>query len=351
MKMSSRHRPVVGPVALGALALLAPCRVVAQTSSDHEVAVAEFREARRLIDANDCAAALVRLERSLAREPSIGARMSMAECQEKGEPVKAWRSLSEASVLAYTNHDDRLAQIETRMVQIERLVGTFHLGLAPADLVRAGLDVRIDGQPVDRFLLRRGIVAVEAGEHVVEATAPDRAPFSVKAPAPVPGSSVLVPIVLAERASAKAPPPATHPAPPQAAPSQAAPSQAAPPRAHDDAKVTRRAVGLSLGAVGVVGLAVGSVFGLVALGRGRDLDDACGGDRERCSVLPGSVESIRDAGLSAATASTVSFVVGGAALAGGIAILVWPSKGDGARAGSSAALRMTPTGIGLGGAF
>lgn len=318
----------------------------AQTSGDHEVAVAEFREARKAIDAGDCATAMTHLERSVAREPSVGARMSMAECQEKTDAVKAWRSLADASILAYTNHDERLSQSEARMGQLERRVGTFHLGLSPADLVRPGLDVRIDGRAVDRFLLRRGIVAVEPGEHVVEASAPDRGTFTSKVSAPVPGASVLVPIELPDRPPVSSVPPSVPVRLIGVAPSDSA---TAP---QDDAKITRRTVGYSLGAVGIAGVVVGAVFGIVALGRASDLDEACGGDRSKCQVPPSTVASIRDAGTTAATASTISLIVGGAALATGVALVLWPSSRSSEQKGSSSAsLEMTPGGIRIGGTF
>lgn len=320
---------------------------VAQTSGDHDVAVAEFREARKLIDAGDCPTAMGHLERSLAREPSVGARMSMAECQEKTDLVKAWRSLAEASLLAYTNHDDRLTQAEARMGQIERRVGTFHLGVSPSDLVRPGLDVRIDGRSIDRFLLRRGIVAIEPGDHVVEASAPDRGTFTAKASAPVPGAAVLVPIELPDRPPVSSIPPSV--------PIKligVTPPEDAKPR--DEGRITRRTVGYSIGAVGIVGVAVGAVFGIVALGRASDLDEACGGDRSKCQVPPSTVASIRDAGTTAATASTISLVVGGVALGTGIALVLWPSskameqKGT---ASASASVHVTPSGVGIGGSF
>ena len=346
MSLFVRHRAVVRAVVVSTVTIVTPCRLAqAQTSTDHEIAVAAFREARKLIDANDCPSAMVHLERSLAREPSIGARMSMAECQEKSDPVRAWRSYADGSLLAYTNHDERLSQIEARMLYLERRVGTFHLGVAGADLTRAGLDVRLDGQPLDRFLLRRGIVAVEPGEHVVEASAPDRGTFVTKVSAPVPGGSVLVPITLPER-----PPPAPASAcAPAVASRVVAP---APVRLPEEARLSRRTVGLYLGAVGVVGLVVGGAFGLVALGRGSDLDEACGGDRSRCAVLPSSVASIHDAGTTAATVSTVSFVVGGVALATGIALAFWPSgRPSEQKVAARGHLRWTPAGVGVGGAF
>lgn len=313
----------------------------AQTPDDHEVALSEFREARALIEAGDCPSALHHLRESVAREPSVGARFSMADCLAAAEPLEAWRALSIAALLAYTNHDDRLAQAEARIVQLEQQVPKLHLRLAPADLARAGLEVRVDGAPIDRFQLRRGIVAVEPGKHLVEASAPGRGTFSAGAAARAPGEAVEVSIELPER-----PPPATVPI----FPVVLAPVNDARPR--EDGRATRRTVGYTLGAVGIVGLGVGAAFGIVALGRANELDDACGGDRSRCSMAPSAVASIRDAGTSAAAVSTIAFIGGGVALATGVALVLFgPPPRAGQPKPTSAAVRVTASGVSVGGLF
>ncbi len=317
-------------------------RARAQTSGDHDVAVAEFKEARRYIESGDCARALGHLERSIAREPSVGGRMSIAECLDASDPTKAWRSLADAALLAYTNHDDRLSQAEARMIALERRVGTFHLGLSPADLSRPGLDVRVDSRPIDRFHLRRGIVAVESGEHLVEASAADRGTFTAKVRAPVPGASMLVPIELPERAPLSSVAPVV---PVVVGPARPDPS--------DEARVTRRTIGFTLGAVGIVGLGVGAAFGIVALGRAADLDAACGGDRARCTRPPSSVSTLRDSGTTAATASTISFIAGGVALATGAALVFLSPSASASAPAKAAAVKVDigPSGVGVGGSF
>lgn len=355
-RRSARGRSVAGRCASVALASAATAfalttleaDALAQTAADHELALAEFKEGRRLMVAGDCAGAVPRLERSLSYEPSVGARLAIVECIAGAEPLRAWRLLADAALLAYTNHDDRLPETEARSIELEKVLPTLHLGVAPSDLARPGLEVRLDGVPLDRFHLRRGVVAVAPGEHVVEATAPDRGRFSAKVAAPVPGAFVQVPVEI--------------PAPPPAAP---APREAEAPRAGDAARggpaSARRSVGLSLGAFGIAGLGLGTVFGILAIERGSELDEACGGDRARCSRLPSEVASIKESGTTMATVSTVSFIAGGAALAGGAVLYFWPSRGgDSTRGSSRGAREATPllrvrplstTGLALEGAF
>jgi hypothetical protein len=85
-------------------------------------------------------------------------------------------------------------------------------------------------------------------------------------------------------------------------------------------------LGLAIGGVGVVGIGVGAVFGIVAGGK---LDDA----KTACSAYPTcdrasqvEVDAANDSAKSAALVSTIGFIAGGAALAGGIVLYVTAPK-------------------------
>ena len=69
-------------------------------SPDHDKAVALFDEARKLIDDNQCDAAMPKLWMSVRYEPSVGAHLSMADCLESHDPLDAWTQLREAQRLA-----------------------------------------------------------------------------------------------------------------------------------------------------------------------------------------------------------------------------------------------------------
>jgi hypothetical protein len=105
-------------------------------------------------------------------------------------------------------------------------------------------------------------------------------------------------------------------------------------------------VGWVAGAVGLIGLGVGAVFGVKAIS---DKNDARCDSSNACDAGP-----LGDAN-SSATASTVAFVAGGVLVAGGAAILLFsPSRGTGA---SQASLAIGPlvggseTGLLLRGSF
>lgn len=105
-----------------------------------------------------------------------------------------------------------------------------------------------------------------------------------------------------------------------------------------------RTAGWVLGGLGIVGLGVGTVFGIVAMG---DKNSAHCDASNFCD--PGPLDS----GRSAATGADVGFIAGGALLAGGIVVLLLAPSG-GSATGSLHVTPLVGTGIGgasLGGSF
>lgn len=102
-----------------------------------------------------------------------------------------------------------------------------------------------------------------------------------------------------------------------------------------------RTGGLVAVGVGVVGLGVGGVFGLSAIGKNRDADRLCDGPACREERALALTDQARDA----ATVSTVCFVAGGVLVAGGLgAFLLAPSgrSNEAPSPASSARLRIAP---------
>ncbi len=84
---------------------------------------------------------------------------------------------------------------------------------------------------------------------------------------------------------------------------------------------SRKTIGYVVGGVGVVGIGVGAVAGLVALGDKDSLAKAC-----KNGKCPPTQQSNVNAYNTMGTLSTVGFVVGGLALAGGIVLIVTAPK-------------------------
>lgn len=172
-----------------------------------------------------------------------------------------------------------------------------------------GLRLTVDGQLVASQLVDSELPA-DPGEHLIEATAPG----FLKATARVTlGSADKKTVTLTLDADPNAPPPAPPasgqdpalaPAP-QAAPTQAAalpsapPPEPAPPPSHAAAYVSW--------GVGVVGVGVGTAFGLMALNGKHNLQcegNSCGSSQRD------AVDSAKTKG----NVSTIAFAVGGAGL-------------------------------------
>ena len=303
----------------------------------HDKAVAAFQEGRRYIEAGNCDGAITKLRESLSFEPSVGARLSIAECYEKTEPLAAWRMLKDAANLAYLNHDERLPLAEERAAALEKRLPTLHVVIPRDALEQPGFELRVDGELIDRFHYRSGIIATTAGKHLVEASAPLRH-FSERVVVEL-GASTQVAVRL-EHDTCPTTPPAVTSAP------------AAVERAREDAGSTRRTLGLAVAGVGVAGLASGVVFGIVTLGTKSHIEELCGGNAGSCNAPAGSVEPERESATTTATISTTSFIAGGLALiGGGLLYFTAPSRTATAQVRLSPRAATTGGSLGLEGTF
>jgi hypothetical protein len=272
-------------------------------TSTHDKAAAAFVEARKLIDSGNCEAAVGKLRESLSYESSIGARLSIVDCIEQRDAVNAWRTLKDASVLALMNHDDRLAVLEQRAAVLQSRLAMITFKL-PAASEQPGFELRLDGELVDRYLYRSG-VGVAAGRHIVEASSNGRR-FTGIVNTEI-GQSFPVDIVLQGEDCRKAT-------------ITTAGLTTASSNSVYDRGATRRALGLSLGGLGIASIASGVVFGILTLDKKSTLQGQCGGNVGTCGAPNRSLDSETEAAKTTAAISTVSFIVGGAALLGGAAI-------------------------------
>lgn len=199
----------------------------------------------------------------------------------------------------------------------------------PAGAPVPGLELRLDGV-VMPSVATSGVHALEPGRHTLVATAPGRKRWSLAIDAAV-GQIVAADVVVEEEAPLREAPVHDHPRPDD-----------------DRGMPTQKLVGLVLGGAGLVGIGVGAVFAVVAKLKLDDAKTACSpgtypvcDDRSRDAVT-----SANQSADGAATTSTVFFVAGGVALAGG-AVLFFTAPRAAVRA------YVTPRigGVALGGAW
>jgi hypothetical protein len=328
------------------LAFLVSCIVVvagspaaADNDADHQKASAAFRAARADITAGNCAAAISKLEESLSYEPSVGAHLSIADCYEQVDLVAAWRELQEAADLAASKGDERASVARDRALGLEPRLSMLRFVYAPAPADPSGLEVRVDGNVVRPYLLRRGTLATTPGVHDVEVSTPHKKTWRGHVAAHSAGTSVEVDVAL-EDESAPAPVAAAAPTPEQAPTTAVVTSSLATAPESPSSWNGQKTVALVTGGAGLAGLVVGTIFGIEALGHASDLRNACNGDIHHCTAPQdsASVTQPRDAAHSAATGSTIAFIAGGVAVAAGIVLYVTaPSSTHHVEVGASAA--------------
>jgi hypothetical protein len=290
-------------------AIMALAGTARAEESDHDRAFALFSEARKLIEGGDCPAAVTKLHESLALEPSIGARFSLAECTRDADPFGAFWNLREAALLAFVKHDDRLDSAEQQSEAIARNKGGLRFDIDAVDLRAPGFEVRIDDRPIDRFHLRASI-AMPPGNHHVVATVADGRRY--ESDVRVESAAIMFVRVVLVRPPALVTP---HPEPlPARLPSE------------NDGLSGRRKLALGLGGLGIATLSVATAFGIVALEKRSELDRACNGDRNACTGRTGIVDPVLDSADQNATISTVLFAVGGALALGGAVLWFTDSK-------------------------
>ncbi len=288
----------------------------AQSTSDQATAEALFKEARDLMTAGRFGDACPKLAESQKLDPSAGTMLNLATCYERnGQLASAWVTFKGAATLAQNaNEPDRAKMARARVADLEPKLATLSISVAPGAEV-PGLVVKRDGETVGRAGWGTPI-PVDPGAHTVEASAPGRRSWQAQAvvEGPAAKASIVVP-ALAEDAQAPVPAP-----PPPGSPPPAPPPGAPPPSSPGS---TQRVLGVVTASVGLAGIAVGSVFGVLAKGHQSDAGPHCSGTE--CDAT--GITDLSDA-RNAATVSTVGFIAGGALLAGGVVLYLVAPHGS-----------------------
>ena len=324
--MQLRARCIAFVLAAGSL--LAAAGDARAEPSEGGAAAAEslFQEARKLIDAKRFSEACPKLVASHKLAPAVGTLLNLADCYERaGQLASAWARFHEAIALAQRlGRPDREKTAKDRADKLEPRLIRLTIVSQEKDA-----EVKLDGNVLDPTVLGTPL-PVDPGKHAIEASAKGKKPFTatIDVSDRVRTPSVEVPVLDADPDAAKASTTTTTTEP------------ADEKRA--DGSTTRIASYVLMGA-GVVGLGVGTVFGLKTSSTWSDAKTHCTGlECDRTGV-----QLATDA-KNAGTVSTIAFVAGGALLAGG-AILFFTLPSAPAKAGATHGTRVG-FGLGLGSA-
>jgi Tetratricopeptide repeat len=330
--------------ALVALALgVAAPQVHAQPTGQDPLTVAQslHEQAVKALDAKDYATACPKFEEVVRLVPNgLGARLSLAECYEgAGRLASAFTTYVALEEAAAKDPKQRERQTiaQTRAQALEPRLA--RLTIVVPDAVRAlpGLEIQRDGAVVPSAQWGAPL-PVDKGAHVLTASATGKQRLEKAVNVPSDGTKASVTFDKLDDLSS-----APGGAPPgvEAVP----PVESTPPDEGTTFFNTQRTAGLAVGGVGVIGVVVGAIFGAQAISKLNESNEGhCNADTNKCD--PEGL-ALREDGHTAGTVSTVMFVLGGLAVAGGVTLFVTAPSSS----ATSAKVAVGPGGITLRGTW
>lgn len=275
-----------------------------------------FEEARALMAKKSFVEACPKFAESYRLEPGLGTLLNLASCEEQlGNTATAWARYREALAVATRASDTKRMKFARAHAEIlEKKLSRLTV-VVPEESRVTGLEVTRDGQPLGAASWGSAL-AVDPGEHVIEARAEGRQPFSTKVTlgADADQKSVTVPpLTMAPAVTTTAPSPTPTPTPARGN---------AGPSGRDDGGIDARfVVGWTFVGVGGLALLGGAIAGIAAISLDGEAKDHCPTDAtcDRDGV------SLSSEANDAATGSTVAIGTGAAFVVAGIAVfLFWP---------------------------
>jgi hypothetical protein len=274
--------------------------------SQRALAEVLFRQGRELMDQKRTSEACVKFAESLRLDVALGTSLNLAVCFEtQGRLASAWSEYNRAASLARRSGDTaRTEYAEQALTRLEALLATLRVTLSPEAQAVRDLKLELDGRELGNATLDTPI-PLDAGSHVLVAKAAGYQPWSaqVQTTAESRAMALTVPGLVLVPAPASSPVPVATPEPNE---------PVTPKREPGQPGHTQRWLGLAAGGAGIAGIAVGSVFGIRAMSKKEQSDQAC--PARGCS--PAVVEAYRDA-KDAASVANIAFAAGGVLLAAG----------------------------------
>lgn len=266
------------------LSLLCASPVVAQTSpQDRALAQSLFDEGRRLMKEGKPVEACPKFAESQRLDPAGGTLLNLSICYEKaGKTASAWAAYQEALVVAERDgHEGRVKYMRSKIDELRPQVSFAVVVVAEGSRVQ-GLEVRV-GEQVLSAAAWGTPIALDAGDHVVVASAPGRDRWERRVTVADGGHRVRVEVPLLAGSPAEPPPAVTE----AASPVEQQPPPATSPSASSSAAIDTGPRGAPAGApwmgyavagAGLVSLGVGSFFGVRALSTWEDRKSHCDGN-------------------------------------------------------------------------
>jgi len=266
-------------------------------AGDDHRAQALFDEGKRLLHKGDFTKACSKLSESEDLDPGLGTLLYLSECRARlGRYATALSGFRAAESLARSRGDSRESLARLRAAQIEPKVQTLTvIVMKPSP----ALEIRADGIPLDRTKWGSAI-PVDPGPHTIEGLVSERHwEKTIHMDAGQSRATVVVPAI-------EDPPP-----------KPAIEVRNAPDRA--PFFNPQRIAGVTAAATGALALGFGIGLGIAAKSTFDASNELHCKSNNRCDATG---VAMRSRALELATGSTVSFVLGGAAIAAGAVIFL-----------------------------
>lgn len=301
--------PAVGRLVVGVIAAVTLAASTASAAdppaapaSTKDQVLTLYNEGKALLDAGKTAEACQAFEAAKRLDfTAINLILRLGDCYERlGRTASAYSQYQQAASLAAAAKDARRSTAEERVAAVEPHLARLSVALAPSV---AGVTVRRNGELIAADQLGKPL-PVDPGTSTFEATATGKKAWTTTREI-APGALVSLEIPALE---------------PIAAPAVAGPTP--PPEGQSS---PRRAIGISLVGVGLVGLGVGSAFGVKALSNlaASKADGHC----DASSFCDDVGFQLRRDAQEAGVISTLTFALGaGAAVAGAILWITAPAS-------------------------
>jgi hypothetical protein len=266
-------------------------------------AEALFNQGREALDKGDYAAACKLFRESDRLDPAPGTKLNLADCEERrGRVATAWE-LFRATLQELPESDDRHAIAEQRVVALEMRLARLTMRLAPG--APAGTTVKVGDLELGSSSF--GIaLPLDPGKHRLVVSAPGFAPRSFDV----------------ELAEGKAKAITVGPGEKSGSVSAGTPSVPGEPNRGSDG-TGNKTLGYVLGGVGVLGLTVGTVTGIILLGKKSTAEDHCDDATQTCQP---EGRDANESGRALAPVSTIGFLVGIAGISAGAYFILSSGK-------------------------
>lgn len=271
---------------------------------------------------------------------ATGTLLNLALCHELlGKPATAWAEFRQVAAESAGRREDRVRLAREHEAKLVVLLSRVLIVVTPVARVD-GLSVRLDrGSPIAEPSWGTEL-PIDPGKHVLEVSAPGKLPRVVG----------FVVGEVSDRQTVTIEPLEDAPS----APASGAGEQEAVERERRAALNARRAIGLTLGGVGLAAVGVGLTFGLVGSNKNRDVRDTCPNDLCPNAGAQSRAESSLSSAKTFATVSNITVGVGSLLVVSGVVLVLTARPGKAAAPSASptaATVRVLPAPIANGGAL